>query len=1346
MAEIKNKITIDTTGAITSIESLDKALQNFGQNLGNMAKGLGTSLKQLSSGEFDKAKKSVDALSRSMNKIKGTGAKKAAQGLREVGARGKEAEAIMNRFVSSARRAQTLNMRGLSNSLRAAAQALKAGNFKGAFAAIKAGANNAQGAMQKFGKGAKSAIDLAKGAADRFTKGFVAGFKNILRVVKTQAIVSAFGALRRAMSEGFNSALKFEESLREVNAILSGTDSMKNNLEGLEAQVRGISEAFSIPLDQVVEGQYQVISNQVADAAGSVDVLEASAKFARLTMADLGDSVTAVSGAINAFNLTAADSEEIAAKYFATIQQGKVRGDQLTQSLGRVLPTAKELGISMSELLAAFSAITLSGLSEAEAITQLRGAMRALQKPTQALRDRFREWGVTAESLIAQEGGLIGAFQKMRDATDGTQASLAKLIPRIRGMNGVLLTTNENAAKVEKAFKAIDNATSIFDEEYNFFIDSDAETVRKEMTKLANVVTIELGRALVGMAKKLIDAGFTAEKFRGIILSLVGFIENKLIPNIKGITLSLVALAGAFTGAKIGSALAALGVTLGGIATVLGPLAVPIAAAAVALTGVVLVAKKFKEATEAGTKAIREQEQAHKDNLKAATDAAKEGAKKQIELYNEISSKVQDFLDTSVREYRKAYNENNLTVQEHARYVEESYDAILSAVVNNASEQVKATDKALKEQVSLQEDATKKIADIRSSIEEKKALASVAGFDDVSASTRLAQQANIKAREAARKLAAATTKQDVAAAEALFKQAESLASAAQSRADSSGNAVAIRKASEASLGVDKQRLSALQQQQRALQQNTRELQQQKGAQEQQLKDLKKLVDEALEIDLAGKTGQALDEATAQLDDKVGQIGALIAEGALDEKAMAQAGIDAGTIYKARLEAQLAKRKINVSESFDVKGLRAKIQTELDGLKAVSPQVAIAIQWAEGVTGKPVNSVDELINEMSEKLSAAFQKQNAVRVEAELHEKETEAAWASMIGRMQTVADGLKIQAFGGLLELDRGGALFNFEGQIQSFNSLIQMSQHWIEQMREGTTIANEGVQALIDKFNSIAQNDQVSAEMQERARLAAETLQKALELQGQRTDKEKETSEAANKTAEETASAQRWLNAAMQNSGPLAEYLNQAGDGAEKTNDNMEGVGGKAREMGAGLQKAGEGAQKAATKTGEIGKQANNANGAIGTMPGTFSLVNSAIDGTIRKMGELEAAAKRAAAAVAAANSGEVNVATGRYMYRACGGNAYPSRGTDTIPAMLSPGEFVVNARSSRKFFSELQAINSGKQPVYRAEGGPVGGDTISVGDINVNYQGDSNSVQSVTDFARRIRREIRKGGVKFN
>lgn len=47
---------------------------------------------------------------------------------------------------------------------------------------------------------------------------------------------------------------------------------------------------------------------------------------------------------------------------------------------------------------------------------------------------------------------------------------------------------------------------------------------------------------------------------------------------------------------------------------------------------------------------------------------------------------------------------------------------------------------------------------------------------------------------------------------------------------------------------------------------------------------------------------------------------------------------------------------------------------------------------------------------------------------------------------------------------------------------------------------------------------------------------------------------------------------------------------------------------------------------------------------------------------------------------------------------------GTDTIPAMLSPGEFIVNAQSARANLGLLRRVNSAKSAVYMADGGIAG------------------------------------------
>jgi hypothetical protein len=82
-------------------------------------------------------------------------------------------------------------------------------------------------------------------------------------------------------------------------------------------------------------------------------------------------------------------------------------------------------------------------------------------------------------------------------------------------------------------------------------------------------------------------------------------------------------------------------------------------------------------------------------------------------------------------------------------------------------------------------------------------------------------------------------------------------------------------------------------------------------------------------------------------------------------------------------------------------------------------------------------------------------------------------------------------------------------------------------------------------------------------------------------------------------------------------------------------------------------------------------------------------------------------------------NMSTGGIVYASKGQLVnYQPRGTDTVPAMLTPGEFVVNRKATRQNLGLLQQINSQNyntggmvKPKYFADGGVNGGNISSSG-----------------------------------
>jgi TP901 family phage tail tape measure protein len=93
--------------------------------------------------------------------------------------------------------------------------------------------------------------------------------------------------------------------------------------------------------------------------------------------------------------------------------------------------------------------------------------------------------------------------------------------------------------------------------------------------------------------------------------------------------------------------------------------------------------------------------------------------------------------------------------------------------------------------------------------------------------------------------------------------------------------------------------------------------------------------------------------------------------------------------------------------------------------------------------------------------------------------------------------------------------------------------------------------------------------------------------------------------------------------------------------------------------------------------------------------------------------------------------------LFRANGG-----RGVDTIPAMLSAGEFVMNPKATNRFFSQIQAMNAGQQPVFRQDGGSVTNNQ-TIGDINIH--GASSPEKTGRAVIAAIKREQRRGSSRL-
>jgi len=163
--------------------------------------------------------------------------------------------------------------------------------------------------------------------------------------------------------------------------------------------------------------------------------------------------------------------------------------------------------------------------------------------------------------------------------------------------------------------------------------------------------------------------------------------------------------------------------------------------------------------------------------------------------------------------------------------------------------------------------------------------------------------------------------------------------------------------------------------------------------------------------------------------------------------------------------------------------------------------------------------------------------------------------------------------------------------------------------------------------------------------------------------------------------------------------------------------------------------AGKTATSTANAATQASNYTSNIST---STEALNDAITQASALANEMERAASAAGAisGVSVPSGGG-----GQYQGGPFYANGGQFRGQDRQLTALARGEMVVNQKRSRQFFSELNAMNQGSQPVYREQGGTV----TNVGDVNVTVQGGDSSQRTVREIGHALRREIKRGNLKL-
>ena len=285
---------------------------------------------------------------------------------------------------------------------------------------------------------------------------------------------------------------KFETALAEVSTLIEGTP---EQLGGITAAIQGVATGFGTDQVDAARAYYQIVSSGASAGAEANALLNASVKASVAGVTDIATAADGLTTALNAYGFTGEQAGLISDKLFQTVKAGKTTFGELASSIGKVAPLASQTGVSIDELTAGISEITLNGVSTSEAVTQLRGLIQTLIKPSGKAAAEAKRLGLEWNAAALQSKGLEGVLKDLAVKVGDDKTALSTLIPTIEGLQAALVLGKGGAEQYSGAIEAVANSAGSTEEAF-LKMSNTLEFQGGRVTQTFSAITVSTGQAI----------------------------------------------------------------------------------------------------------------------------------------------------------------------------------------------------------------------------------------------------------------------------------------------------------------------------------------------------------------------------------------------------------------------------------------------------------------------------------------------------------------------------------------------------------------------------------------------------------------------------------------------------------------------------------------------------------------------------------------------------------------------------------------------------------------------------------------------------------------------------------
>ena len=347
-------------------------------------------------------------------------------------------------------------------------------------------------------------------------------------------------------------ASNFQDAMAKVDTI---ADTSAVSLDDLSAQILDLSNQTGISANDIADATYNAISagQSTADA---VNFVSNATSLAEAGFTDTASAIDVLTTIMNAYGLEADKVGSVSDMLINTQNKGKTTVAELSASMGKIIPTAKSMGVGLDQITAGYAIMTAKGIATAESTTYMNSMLNELGKSStkvgQALKE---ETGKSFQELMGEGKSVGDVLQIVKDHADKSGVAFNELWQSSEaGKAGLTLLSDgaESFNAMAKDMIASTGATSEAMEK----LDTPSKKAKVAINELKNA-GITLGQTALSALAPLI------EKVSNGVEKLTTWFSN-LSPGVQQITLIVLALVTA-----LGPALIIIGKLISAVGTIM---------------------------------------------------------------------------------------------------------------------------------------------------------------------------------------------------------------------------------------------------------------------------------------------------------------------------------------------------------------------------------------------------------------------------------------------------------------------------------------------------------------------------------------------------------------------------------------------------------------------------------------------------------------------------------------------------------------------------------------------------------------------------------------------------------